>query len=65
MVQHPESGKLLVNFDKEIMQLIRETKYLQRNGVEVPESARMVLLQVGAEELSIIADWLLWACTDS
>lgn len=45
IVRHPESGRLLVNFDKEIMQLMRETKYLQRMGVEVPESAKMVLLQ--------------------
>jgi dynein heavy chain len=45
IVRHPETGNLLVNFDKEIMQLMRETKYLQRMGVEVPESAKMVLLQ--------------------
>jgi hypothetical protein len=38
-------GRLLVNFDKEIMQLIRETKYMQRFHVPVPESAMMVLLQ--------------------
>jgi dynein heavy chain len=44
-VRHPETGNLLVNFDKEIMQLMRETKYLQRMGIEVPESAKMVLLQ--------------------
>jgi dynein heavy chain len=45
IVRHPETGNLLVNFDKEIMQLMRETKYLQRMGVDVPESAKMVLLQ--------------------
>eukprot|EP00854_Cymbomonas_tetramitiformis_P001067 gene1068-1616_t len=45
IVRHPESGKLLVNFDKEIVQLMRETRYLQRMDVEVPESAKMVLLQ--------------------
>jgi dynein heavy chain len=45
IVRHPDTGRLLVNFDKEIMQLMRETKYLQRMGVEVPESAKMVLLQ--------------------
>eukprot|EP00217_Crustomastix_stigmatica_P013603 CAMPEP_0183798542 /NCGR_PEP_ID=MMETSP0803_2-20130417/19119_1 /TAXON_ID=195967 /ORGANISM="Crustomastix stigmata, Strain CCMP3273" /LENGTH=4519 /DNA_ID=CAMNT_0026043227 /DNA_START=42 /DNA_END=13598 /DNA_ORIENTATION=- len=45
IVKHPENGQLLVNFDKEIMQLMRETKYLQRMGIEVPESAKMVLLQ--------------------
>ena len=44
-MRHPETGNLLVNFDKEIMQLMRETKYLQRMGIEVPESAKMVLLQ--------------------
>lgn len=45
IVRHPDTGRLLVNFDKEIMQLMRETKWLQRMGVEVPESAKMVLLQ--------------------
>ena len=45
IVRHPETGNLLVNFDKEIMQLMRETKYLQRMGVDFPESANMVLLQ--------------------
>ncbi len=39
------AGKLLVNFDKAIMQLMREAKYLQRMGCPVPEAARMVLLQ--------------------
>ena len=38
-------GELLVNFDKAMMQLIRETKHLQRMGIEVPESARQVLNQ--------------------
>lgn len=35
LVQHPETGNLLVNFDKEIIKLIRETKYLQLCGVQV------------------------------
>ena len=33
----PRDENLLVNFDKEIMQLMRETKYLRRMGIEVPE----------------------------
>lgn len=45
IVRHPDTGRLLVNFDREILQLIKEAKYLQRMGLEVPESARMVLLQ--------------------
>uniref|UniRef100_A0A7S0HBM9 Uncharacterized protein n=1 Tax=Hanusia phi TaxID=3032 RepID=A0A7S0HBM9_9CRYP len=45
IIRHPRSGMLFVNFDREILQLIREAKFLQRMGIEVPEGARMVLLQ--------------------
>ena len=45
IVRHPKSGRLFVNFDREILQLMRETKCLQRIGIEVPESSKMVLLQ--------------------
>jgi len=45
IVRHPKSGRLFVNFDREILQLMRETKCMQRIGVEVPESSKMVLLQ--------------------
>lgn len=46
LVQHPDTGRILVNFDKEIMQLVREAKYMQRFNIGIPESAQMVLLQV-------------------
>eukprot|EP00854_Cymbomonas_tetramitiformis_P002070 gene2070-2767_t len=45
LVRQPQTGRLVVNFDKEILQLLRETRYLQRMGVTVPEGARMVALQ--------------------
>jgi dynein heavy chain len=45
IVRHPEDQKLYVNFDQEIVQLIREGKCLDRLGIEVPESAKIVLLQ--------------------
>ncbi|EER16954.1 hypothetical protein Pmar_PMAR024462, partial [Perkinsus marinus ATCC 50983] len=45
IVRHPDDGKFYVNFDWEILQLIRETKCLERIGVEVPGPARLVLLQ--------------------
>ena len=46
LIKHPEDQKYHVNFDSEILQLIRETKCLDRMGhVEIPESARMLLLQ--------------------
>eukprot|EP00002_Diphylleia_rotans_P021973 TRINITY_DN428_c1_g1_i1.p1 TRINITY_DN428_c1_g1~~TRINITY_DN428_c1_g1_i1.p1 ORF type:complete len:4548 (+),score=958.95 TRINITY_DN428_c1_g1_i1:229-13872(+) len=45
IIRHPDNGKLYVNFDREILQLIRETKWLLRFGIEIPEAARIVLLQ--------------------
>ena len=45
LVRHPETGALLVNFDRDVAQLLRETRCLLAMGIEVPEAARMVLLQ--------------------
>ncbi|OWZ14140.1 Dynein heavy chain, partial [Phytophthora megakarya] len=45
IIRHPETGRLFVNFDKEILQLIREARCLDRMCIEVPENARMVMLQ--------------------
>ena len=45
IIRHPEDNRLYVNFDAEILQLIREAKCLDRMGVAIPESARIVLLQ--------------------
>ena len=36
-------GELEVNLSPEVLRLIRETKALDRNGLAIPESARMVL----------------------
>jgi len=44
IVRHEENKKLYVNFDLEIMQLIREAKCMDRVGIEIPESARIILL---------------------
>ena len=45
IIKHPDNHKYFVNFDQEIMQLIREAKCLDRMSIEIPESARIVLLQ--------------------
>ncbi|KAG9402276.1 hypothetical protein AC1031_006904 [Aphanomyces cochlioides] len=45
IIKHPQTEKLYVNFDKEILQLIREAKCLDRMGIQVPENAKMVMLQ--------------------
>lgn len=45
IIRHPDDGKLYVNFDQEILQLIREAKCLDRMGIDVPDGARIVLFQ--------------------
>ncbi|TPX71761.1 hypothetical protein SpCBS45565_g00838 [Spizellomyces sp. 'palustris'] len=44
LVADPE-GNLYVNFDPQILQLIKETKHMQRLGLELPESVRNVCLK--------------------
>jgi dynein heavy chain len=45
IIRHPNNNKLYVNFDSEILTLIREAKCLSRIGIDIPESAKIVLLQ--------------------
>ena len=45
IIRHPDDSKLYVNFDQEILQLIEEAKCLDRMGIDVPDSARIVLFQ--------------------
>lgn len=44
IIRHPHNNRLCVNFDTDIMTLIREAKCLSRIGIEIPESAKIVLL---------------------
>ncbi len=45
IVRHPETGKLYVNFDQEIFQLMREAKCLVKLEIAIPEEGKLVLLQ--------------------
>ncbi|KAI3432720.1 hypothetical protein D9Q98_004263 [Chlorella vulgaris] len=45
LTQHPETGALLVNLDRGVLQLMREAQYMRRLGLAVPDSAQVVLLQ--------------------
>jgi len=45
IIRHPQDNKLYVNFDQQIMQLIREAKCLDRMSIEIPADAKIVLLQ--------------------
>jgi dynein heavy chain len=52
IVRHPYDEKLYVNFDQEILQLIREAKCLHRMNIEIPENARIILFQVSTTTLA-------------
>ena len=62
IIRHPEDQKLYVNFDMELLQLIREAKCLDRMGVEIPESAKIVLFQ--EEKLKSYYNDLHWALNE-
>jgi len=62
IIRHPDDGKLYVNFDHEILQLIREAKCLDRMGIEIPESAKIALFQ--EEKFKTFYNELHWALTE-
>jgi dynein heavy chain len=45
IIRHPETGKLYVNFDQELFQLMREAKCLVKLDMTILESAKIILLQ--------------------
>lgn len=38
-MHHPTTEKFLVNFDPQILEIVRETKCMMKLGLEVPEQA--------------------------
>ncbi|KAJ7419451.1 hypothetical protein BTVI_25264 [Pitangus sulphuratus] len=43
-VRHPKSEKFLVNFDPQILEIVRETKCMIKLGLEVPEQAVKIVI---------------------
>ena len=39
MIKHPETGELFVNFDPQILTMVRETECMARLGLEIPPLA--------------------------
>ncbi len=62
IIRHPDDNKLYVNFDHEILQLIREAKCLDRMGIDIPENAKIVLFQ--EDKFKKFYTELHWALTE-
>lgn len=62
IIRHPDDNKLYVNFDSEILQLIRESKCLDRMGIEIPESAKIAVFQ--EEKFKMFYCQLYWALNE-
>lgn len=54
LVRDPETGQLLVNFDPQLVKLMRETECMMKINLEIPESAK--LLFMNRSTLKNIAD---------
>lgn len=63
LVRHPKTGKLFVNFDPKITEIIQETKYLLKMGLQVPNQALQFVKmesKIAANQLrlqTILADY--------
>jgi dynein heavy chain len=44
LVQHPETKKLFVNFDPQLIELIHEARCLRKLNLEIPELAQQLLI---------------------
>jgi len=62
VIRHPDDDKLYVNFDQDILQLIREAKSLERMGLDVPENAKIVLYQ--EHRFKTFSRQLQWALSE-
>ncbi|KAK7469847.1 hypothetical protein BaRGS_00036125 [Batillaria attramentaria] len=56
LVRHPETRELYINFDMEIMTLLRETDCMQRMGLEIPPIAHTLRARAGLPVLELNPD---------
>jgi len=58
LVRHPTTKQMFVNFDLDILKLLRETKALQRLDLDVPAAAIAVTMQENKFKVRLAADCL-------
>ena len=47
LVRHSETKKLFVNFDPQLVQMMRETEYMIKMDLPIPDAARLLYLRQG------------------
>jgi len=57
------TGRVEVNFHTDLIELIRETRYLDRMGLPIPEIALNVALQVCDVALQWPCRCVMWTCS--
>jgi len=45
LVQHPQTKKVFVNFDPQVLELIHESKAMLRMGLQIPDAAKVLCLK--------------------
>uniref|UniRef100_A0A803V1B2 Dynein axonemal heavy chain 8 n=1 Tax=Ficedula albicollis TaxID=59894 RepID=A0A803V1B2_FICAL len=64
-VRHPTTEKLLVNFDPQILEVVRETKCMLKLGLEVPEQAvKIAIIEDKLKSNRLQTSLLSLVCTD-
>lgn len=68
LVRHPESKELFINFDTQILTMIRETECMARLGLDIPPIAKVMRARQGEFKTlynSLLVNSILCYCSVS